>query len=170
MATWRRTWQPTLVFLPGESHGQRALVGYSPWGCKRDTTQKSVQCCSLSDWTRVTWRYLLCLKRAAHSALDSCAFGHNVSRYPSFSPREGMWVLCLVTLSCLTLCDPMDCGQPQRPGSSVHGVLQARILEWAAMPSSKRSSQPRDWTQVSHISGRFFTIWAIKEDQERAWA
>ena len=40
------------------------------------------------------------------------------------------------------------------------GILQARILEWVAMPSSRGSSQPRDWTQVSHSAGRFFTIWA----------
>ena len=51
--------------------------------------------------------------------------------------------------SCLTLCDPMDCGPP---GSSVHGILQARILEWVAMPSSKGSSQPRDQTCVSYFS------------------
>ena len=42
---------------------------------------------------------------------------------------------------CLTLCDPTDCSPP---GSSVHGILQARILEWVVMPSSKGSSQPRD--------------------------
>ena len=46
------------------------------------------------------------------------------------------------------------------------GILQARILEWAAMPSSRGSSQPRDWTQVSHIAGGFFTIWAISEAQK----
>ena len=50
-------------------------------------------------------------------------------------------VLCLVTLLCLTLCSPMDCNLP---GTSVHGILQARIMEWAAMPSSRGSSQPRD--------------------------
>ena len=50
---------------------------------------------------------------------------------------------------CLTLCDPVDCNPP---GSSVHGILQARILEWVAMPSSRGSSQPRDWTHVSCIS------------------
>ena len=49
------------------------------------------------------------------------------------------------------------------PGSSVHRVLQARILEWVAMPSSRRSSWPRDRTQVSHLAGRFFTIWATGE-------
>ena len=65
-----------------------------------------------------------------------------------------------VTQLCLTLCNPMFCSPP---GSSVHGILQARILEWAAVPFSRGSSQPRDWTQVSHITGRFFTSWATKE-------
>ena len=53
--------------------------------------------------------------------------------------------------SCLTLCDPMD--------HTVHGILQARILEKVALPFSRRSSQPRDWTQVSCIAGGFFTSW-----------
>ena len=52
------------------------------------------------------------------------------------------------------LCDSMDCGPP---GSSVHGILQERILEWVGMPSSKRSSRPRDQTQGSWLAGRFFT-------------
>ena len=47
---------------------------------------------------------------------------------------------------CLTLCDPMECSPPV---SSVHGILQARMLEWVIMPSSRGSSQPRDWTCVS---------------------
>ena len=49
------------------------------------------------------------------------------------------------------------------PGSSVHGILQARILDWVAISSFKGSSQHRDWTQVSHIAGGFFTIWATGE-------
>ena len=52
----------------------------------------------------------------------------------------------LVAQSCPTLCNPMDCSPP---GSSLHGILQARILEWVAMPFSRRSSQPRDQTPVS---------------------
>ena len=60
----------------------------------------------------------------------------------------------------LTFCDTMDCNPP---GSSVHGILQARILEWVAIPFSRGSSQPRDWTQVSCNEGRFFTIWATRE-------
>ena len=51
--------------------------------------------------------------------------------------------------SRLTLHDPMDCNPP---GSSVHGILQARILEWVAMPSSRESSQSRDQTRVSYVS------------------
>ena len=48
----------------------------------------------------------------------------------------------------------------------VHGILQARMLEWVAFPFSRGSSQPRDWTQVSHITGGFFTSWATREAQE----
>ena len=59
---------------------------------------------------------------------------------------------------CPTLCDPMD--------YAAHGTLQARILEWVAFPFSRGSSQPRDWTQVSQIAGRFFTSWATREAQE----
>ena len=53
--------------------------------------------------------------------------------------------MCLVAQSCPTLCDPMDCSPP---GSSVYGIIQARILEWVATPSSRESSQPRNRTQV----------------------
>ena len=59
-----------------------------------------------------------------------------------------------VTQSCLTLCDPTDCSPP---GSSVHGILQARILEWVAISFSRGSSRPRDQTQVSYIAGGLFT-------------
>ena len=65
------------------------------------------------------------------------------------------------TQSCLTLWDPMDCSPP---GSSVHGILHARILEWLAIPFSRGSSWFRGRTQVSHIAGGFFTIWATRED------
>ena len=57
--------------------------------------------------------------------------------------------MCSVTLSCPTLCSPMDCSPP---GSSVLGILQARTLEWVAMPSSRGSSQARDQTDVSSVS------------------
>ena len=63
-----------------------------------------------------------------------------------------------VIQSCLTLCDTMD--------YTVHGILQARILELAAFPFSRGSSQPMDQTQVSRIAGRFLTSWATRETQE----
>ena len=64
-------------------------------------------------------------------------------------------VCVVVAQSCPTLCNPMDCSSP---GSSAHGILQVRILEWVVIPFSRGSSQPRDWTWVSCIAGRFFTI------------
>ena len=67
-------------------------------------------------------------------------------------------VCVCVSQSCPTLCDPMDCSPPH---SSIQGILQARILEWVAIPFSKGSSQPRDRTRVSCIAGGFFTAWAI---------
>ena len=63
-----------------------------------------------------------------------------------------------VAQSCPTLCDPMD--------STVPGILQARILEWVAFPSSRGSSQPRDQTQVSCIAGAFFTAELLGKPQE----
>ena len=57
----------------------------------------------------------------------------------------------------------MDCSPP---GSSVHGIFQARILEWVAVFLSRVSSQHRDQTHISHISGGFFTVWATREAQE----
>ena len=67
-----------------------------------------------------------------------------------------------VAQSCPTLCDPMNCSLP---GFSVHGIFQARVLEWVTIPFSRGSSRPRDWTQVSCIVGRRFTLWATREAQ-----
>ena len=67
----------------------------------------------------------------------------------------------LVSELCPTLCDPIDF---RPPGSSVHGILQARILERVAIPFSRGSSQPRHQTSVSFIAGIFFTSWATRED------
>ena len=79
-----------------------------------------------------------------------------VKCWKSFAPAWLCWslwclgsTLCSVAQSCPALWDPIDC---ILPGSSVHGILQARIGEWIAIPSSRASSQPRDWIQASHIS------------------
>ena len=66
-----------------------------------------------------------------------------------------------VTQSCPTVCDPVDCSLP---GSSVHGILQARILEWVAISFSRGSSRPRDQTQVFCIAGRRFrACWDLRD-------
>ena len=79
---------------------------------------------------------------------------------------SGLFTVCYsyyivneVTQSCPTLCDPMD---RSLPGSSVHAIFQARILEWVAISFSRRSL-PRNWTRVSRIVGRCFTFWATRE-------
>ena len=68
--------------------------------------------------------------------------------------------LLVLVAQCPTLCDPMDYSPP---GSSVHGILQARMLEWVAISFSRACSRPKDQTWVSYIAGRFFTIWATRE-------
>ena len=80
------------------------------------------------------------------------------------SPLFVNLICVLVTQLCLTLWDPMDCSPP---GSSVPGILQARILEWVAIPCSRGSSWPGDQTQVSCTAGRFFTIWAIGKSSNK---
>ena len=86
---------------------------------------------------------------------DEAIFQRHHVAFGSLVPIQShtSFSLCLVTQSCLTLCDPMACQAPL-----FMGILQARILEWVAIPSSKGSSQPRDRTQVSCIAGGFFTI------------
>ena len=93
------------------------------------------------------------VKSTAHAVLQYC----RISSPQSAHCYNYNWNLLIhmkgkVTQSCLTLCDPHG-----------HGILQARILEWVALPFSRGSSQPGDWTQVSRIAGRFFTSWATRE-------
>ena len=61
---------------------------------------------------------------------------------------------------CQTLCDPVGYNLP---GSSIHGILQVRVLEWVAISFSRESSRPKDRTRVSCIAGRHFTIWDTRE-------
>ena len=81
-----------------------------------------------------------------------------LSSSPVLSNRNIMWKWSHSVMSDSLW--PLDCSPPS---SSVHGILQARILEWGAIYFSRESSRPRDWTQVSRIVGRRFTIWATRE-------
>ena len=92
---------------------------------------------------------LMCIESLGFFLLKSTAFLFLALLVPSF---------CIESESCSVVsdsCDPMD--------YTVHGILQARLLEWVAVPFSRGSSQPRDWTQVSNTAGRFFTSWATRE-------
>ena len=87
--------------------------------------------------------------------------------YPLLHLYIYLWVCAKLLQSCPTLCNPVDCSPP---GSFVHRILQARILDWVAIPSFRGSSQPRDRVQVSYVSciaGRFFIRWAIREAQDQ---
>ena len=101
---WRRKWQPTPVFLPGESQGRGSLLSCCLWGCTESDTTDATQ----------------------QQQLLSC-----------------VWLFC----------DPMDCSPPD---STVHGISQARILEWIAISFSVGSSQPKDGSCISCTAGRFF--------------
>jgi len=128
---WRRKWQPTPVFLHGESQGQGSLVGCHLWGhTESDTTGNDLVVVVVDN----LWYYA----RYSHSCAVLCLITSHV--WLSLTP----WII-----AC------------QAPVSM--GILQAEILEWAAMPSSKKSSQPRDWTQIFCTTGGFFTIWATRE-------
>ena len=94
-----------------------------------------------------------------HSPDFSCPTGHYAPP-PEYHHSLTQLVKVLVTQLCPTFCNPTDCNPP---GSSVHGILQARIPEWVAVPFSRGSSWPWDQTLVSYIAGRFFTVWAIRE-------
>ena len=102
-------------------------------------------------------RILYCLSHQGRSILAQLSFRKplQISTYKEKKLKK--WCCCLVTKSCPTLCNSMDCSPL---GSSVHGILQARILEWVAIPFTRASSWPRDWTQVCCITGRFFNVWA----------
>ena len=96
-------------------------------------------------------------------------FGKKWKAFFPLKPTSLFCILIMVVLthiyskvaqSCPSLCNPVDCSPP---GSSIHGILQARILEWVAISFSKGSSPPRDWTQVSCTAGRRFNLWATRE-------
>ena len=123
--------------------------------------------------------YCYCLKilYSFHVKILSCLLSHLFFHMYVLTLKISMWahqschlhkfncVCILVTQSYLTLCDPMDPTWPHGslPGSSVHGILQARILECIALPFYSGSSKPGDWAQISCIGGRFFTIWATRK-------
>ena len=103
---------------------------------------------------RILERVAISYSRGSSQARDETSVSRIVgSSFTTEPPGKILYIACMPANSlqlCPTLCNPMDCSLP---GSSVHGILQARILEWVAMPSSRGSSQSRDQTCVSCIAG-----------------
>ena len=156
---WRWKWQSTPAFLPGKSHGWRSLIGYSPWGRKESVTTERLH----FHFHLICWLFRLWVMKS-HVALtisiregSKCHwFSQKDDTKDSLQKsREKLACVCAQLLQlCPVLSDPVDCSPP---GSSVQGILQERIPEWVAMPSSRGSSQPRNQTHISCIVGRFFT-------------
>ena len=105
---------------------------------------------------RIDWFDLLAVQGTLKSLLQQHNSKASVLQSSAFfTVQLSLLVLVLVAQSCLTLFDPMDCSLP---GSSDHGILQARVLEWVSTPSSRGSSQPRDQTQVSCTAGILYCL------------
>ena len=139
---WRRKWQPTPVFLPAESQGWGSLVGFCLWGHTEHllfvdflmmaSLSPGLVSTRSSFWAfRMGWVLLLCLFLWLHLLWCDDLFLYLLPHL------AGNSCACMHAKSlqlCLTPCDTMDC---KPPGSSVQGILQARILEWVAMSFSR---------------------------------
>ena len=114
-------------------------------------------CSLLVDWEFSIGCGQICLEEWFHAAEP---MNNNTNNQDLIRELEPLWLLldycccCSVTKTCPALWDPMNCGLP---GSYVHGVLQARILEWVASSFSRGSSQTRDRTRIPYLAGKFFT-------------
>ena len=162
--------------IPGLRRSSRNLEWVAMFSSSGTSWPEDQTCVSVSPalagrllTTSATWESW---KQAAknllmHTTKDKSQQEHNkwTLKFPRLlvSISETPTGLCFVAQSCTTLCNPMACSPP---GSSVHRALQARILEWITMPSSRGSFQPRNQTQVSCIASGFFTVWATREAKE----
>ena len=133
-------------------HGQREQLLRQPGGCHGVSPWPAP-----GSWVTLTRHLQHLLSARLLSSLYSCrCFSFHFQKF-----RIKCMLVTQSAQSCLSLCNPMDCSSP--PGSSVHWILQVRILQWVAISFSRGSSWPKHPTWVSHTSGRFFTIWATRE-------
>ena len=124
---WRREWLPTPVFLLGDPMDRGAWRAIVHGVAKSQTQLSSYPPAPPHTHTRLNH---LAIQKILHNIINKILHAKSLQ-------------------SCLTLCDPMDCNPP---GSSVHEIVQARILEWIVISSSGGSSQPRDQTLISCVS------------------
>ena len=145
------SWAPWVswVLAGGPTH-----ISSNPWTCMAGSTA-----CTCNTEPCLPWR------PSPDTHLMDASHHCSLFQFPYQlqSTHQNLSFFCLLvkaTQSCPTLCDPMDYNLP---GSSVHGILQARMMEWVTIPFSMGSSWPRDQTQVSCAAGRFLTVWATRE-------
>ena len=110
--------------------------------------------------TRALFKKITDSKRAFHANMGTIKDRNGVDLKEAEDIKKRWQEYIEVTQSCPTFCDPMGYSPP---GSSLHGILQARVLEWTAISFSRGSSWPRDQTRVSRIPGRHFNLWATRE-------
>ena len=134
-----RKWVPTPVFLPEDSHGRRRLVGCSPWGRKESDMTEQLTLC-------YTWH-----RKDKMTSVNNLHWQEVVSWWRWFR--------------CSAMSDSLRPHGLFPPDSSVHGILQARILEWVAIFSSRESFWLRCWTCISFTAGGFFTA----ESPRKLW-
>ena len=164
---------------PGDGEGQGSLACFSPWGLKElDMTEGLNEQHEGGVWENLgnnvialylKWSYDLqpysfvkILATVSQRVILLYITCFKWRWNEDFFIRQVKWSVMLVAQSCPTLCNPMDYNPSV---SSVHGIFQARILEWVAISFSRGSSWLRYQTRVSYIAGRLFTIWATREAQ-----
>ena len=137
------------MLLPGESQGRRSLVGCGLWGRTQSV---------------VAWRIPGTEEPGGLWSMGSHRVGHDWSDLAAAAAKQ-KYVYFLSeseSVSGSVKSDSLWTQGCSPPGSSVHKILEVRILEWVAIFSSRDSSWPRNWTWTSCIAGRFFTLWATR--------
>ena len=142
-------------------HGQRSLADYSPWCHKESDTTEQL---STLEWQEGICK-LFVGRVSAYVIIRELDKAENI-KSKNLKRQWGQGDACSVVHSCPTLWDPMDCSLL---GSSVHGVFQARILDWVAISFSRGYSWFRDWTRDSCIGRWLLYHWATWEAHVRWW-
>ena len=184
-SVWLHRWQPTRLPSPWDSPGKNTGVGcHFLLQCMKMKSESEVaQSCATSsdpmdcslpgssihgifqarvlEWVAIAFSNTI-MRNGILPFHISTYYKLNVFYVASQSSIQLLfeWLKVKVAQSCPALCNPLDCSLP---GSSAHGILQARILEWVTIPFSRWSSQPRNWIYVSYMADRFLTVWATTE-------
>ena len=152
-------WPSPLLLWSGFSELSEMLssrLGYSPYFAPNKTLLTTLTLCFSFQSTLAYEAWLAALLLLCQTPLQETLLGSPRLQH-SACVCVCVCVCVLIVQSCPTLCDLMDYSPPD---FSVHGILQARVLEWIATPFSRGSSRPRDRSLVSCTAGRFFAVWA----------